>query len=223
MEAGTSVRLSFQSCSLLLLADESSGVTVRMKLFRDFNLLAAGWWWNSWCLSSVVWRVRSIRQATVLLMCGGAIPASKCTLSKFVGLRQPEMIRQQSCRAGFSLPTQGRRILQLSSRGRDSWVWVSMPCTPTSSSRVYGWCYFSRSPSSLSSRCAFYSTEFGQGGCPGTLLLLYLRVWYRSTLHSVLVWLLDSVGGRHIHWGTRPCRILKVRAFPEVPCTYLQV
>ena len=37
-------------------------------------------------------------QATVLLMCGGAIPASKCTLSKFVGLRQPEMIRQQSCR-----------------------------------------------------------------------------------------------------------------------------
>ena len=100
-EDGTSVRLSFQSCSLLLLADESSGVTVRMKLFRDFNLLAAGWWWNSWCLSSVVWRVRSMRQATVLLMYGGAIPASKCTLSKFVGLRQPEMIRQQSCRAGL--------------------------------------------------------------------------------------------------------------------------
>ena len=37
--AGTSVRLSFQSRSLLLLADESSGVTVRIKLFRDFNLL----------------------------------------------------------------------------------------------------------------------------------------------------------------------------------------
>ena len=42
-ERGTSVRLSFQSCSLLLLADQSSGVTGRMKLFRDFNLLAAGW------------------------------------------------------------------------------------------------------------------------------------------------------------------------------------
>ena len=42
-EAGTSVMLSFQSRSLLLLADESSGVTVCMKLFRDFNLLAAGW------------------------------------------------------------------------------------------------------------------------------------------------------------------------------------
>ena len=42
-EASTSVRLSFQSRILLLLADESSGVTVRMKLFRDFNLLAAGW------------------------------------------------------------------------------------------------------------------------------------------------------------------------------------
>ena len=26
-----------------------------------------------------------------------------CTLSKFVGLRQPEMIRQQSCRAGFNV------------------------------------------------------------------------------------------------------------------------
>ena len=41
-EAGMSVRLSFLSRSLLQLADESSGVTVRMKLFRDFNLLAAG-------------------------------------------------------------------------------------------------------------------------------------------------------------------------------------
>ena len=42
-EDGTSVGLSFQSCNLLLLAYESSGVTVRMKLFRNFNLLAAGW------------------------------------------------------------------------------------------------------------------------------------------------------------------------------------
>ena len=42
-EAGTSVRLSFQSRSLLLLAEKSSGVTVHMKLFRDCNLLAAGW------------------------------------------------------------------------------------------------------------------------------------------------------------------------------------
>ena len=25
-----------------------------MKLFCDFNLLAAGWWWNSWCLVFVV-------------------------------------------------------------------------------------------------------------------------------------------------------------------------
>ena len=43
MEDGTSVRLYFQSCSLLLFANEPSGVTVRMKLFRDFNLLATGW------------------------------------------------------------------------------------------------------------------------------------------------------------------------------------
>ena len=56
---------------------------------------------------------------------------------------------------------------------------------------------FSRSPSSLSSRCVFYGTEFGQGGCPETLVLLCLRVWYRSTLHSLLVWLLGSLGGKH--------------------------
>ena len=67
-EAGASVRLSFQSRSLLLLADESSSVTVRMKLFRDLNMIAAGQCWNSWCLASVVCRVRSIRQATILLM-----------------------------------------------------------------------------------------------------------------------------------------------------------
>ena len=42
-EAGTSVMMFFHSRSLLLLADELSGVTVRMKLIRDFNLLAAGW------------------------------------------------------------------------------------------------------------------------------------------------------------------------------------
>ena len=31
------------------------------------------------------------------------MPASKCTLSTFAGLRQPDMIRQLSCRAGFNL------------------------------------------------------------------------------------------------------------------------
>ena len=41
-EAGTSVWLLYQSRSLLLLADKSNGVGVRMKLFRDLNLLAAG-------------------------------------------------------------------------------------------------------------------------------------------------------------------------------------
>ena len=49
------VRLSFQSCSLLLLSDESSGVTVGIKLFRDFNLLSfvvcvpCGRQQSSWC------------------------------------------------------------------------------------------------------------------------------------------------------------------------------
>ena len=37
------------------------------------------------------------------MMSGGALPASRCILSKFVGWRQPEIIRHQSCRAGFSL------------------------------------------------------------------------------------------------------------------------
>ena len=41
-EAGTSVRMFSHSRSLLLLAGELSGVTVRMKLIRDYNLLAAG-------------------------------------------------------------------------------------------------------------------------------------------------------------------------------------
>ena len=41
-QAGAAVALSFQIQSLLLLADESSGMTMRMKLFRDLNLLAAG-------------------------------------------------------------------------------------------------------------------------------------------------------------------------------------
>ena len=56
-------------------------------------------------------------------VCGGALPASRCTLSKFIGLRQPEMIRQQSCRAGFSLRAcvdlahTGQAIRQLSSTG----------------------------------------------------------------------------------------------------------
>ena len=95
-EAGTSARLYFRSRSQLLLADESSGVTVRMKLFRDFNLLAAGRLWNSLFLASGVCRVRSMRQVTVLLMRGVAIRSSRCTRFKFVGLSQLEMIRQQS-------------------------------------------------------------------------------------------------------------------------------
>ena len=69
------------------------------------RLQSASSWLVMEQLVSVVCRVRSVRQATVLLVWGGAIPARMCTLFKFVGLRQPEMIRQQSCRAGFSLCT----------------------------------------------------------------------------------------------------------------------
>ena len=45
----------------------------------------------------------SVMEQNFIMMSGGALPASRYTLSKFVGWRQPEMIRHQSCRAGFSL------------------------------------------------------------------------------------------------------------------------
>ena len=60
-----SVMLSFQSRSLLVLADESSDVTVCMKLFRDFNMLVGDRTVGEWRLSFVVC---SMRQETVLLM-----------------------------------------------------------------------------------------------------------------------------------------------------------
>ena len=68
LEAGISAILLFHICILVILGDESSGVTVCMKLFRDFSRLAAGIWLNSWCLVSVVSRDRSMRLATVLLI-----------------------------------------------------------------------------------------------------------------------------------------------------------
>ena len=163
-EAGTSVRLSFQSRSLLLLADESSGVTVRMKRFPDSNLLAAGWWWNKG-----VWRLSFVN----------CVPCGRQQSWCEEGWYRPEGVHCPSslvwcsprwfgssrvgpgsaCARAWTLPTQGRRIRPLSSRGRYAWVWVSMPCTPTSNSRVYGWCYFSGALSyiikMLCSRCAF--------------------------------------------------------------------
>ena len=42
LEAGISAILLFHICILVILGDESSGVTVCMKLFRDFSRLAAG-------------------------------------------------------------------------------------------------------------------------------------------------------------------------------------
>ena len=92
---------------------------------------------------SVVCRVRSMRQATVLLMSGGAIPASRCTLSKFVGLRQPEKIWQQSCRAGFILCAcvdfaHTGQAYSAAEKQRARQLDPSVDaCTPTSSSRVY--------------------------------------------------------------------------------------
>ena len=44
LEAGISAILLFHICILVILGDESSGVTVYMKLFRDFSRLAAGIW-----------------------------------------------------------------------------------------------------------------------------------------------------------------------------------
>ena len=45
--------------------------------------------WSSGCLSSVLWRVRSVRLATALLVSHWAIPASMTRLFVFVRFRQP--------------------------------------------------------------------------------------------------------------------------------------
>ena len=60
-----------------------------MKLFHDFRRGTTPRCPLSWCLSSVLFRVRSVRLATVLLMSGWAIPASMARLLVFVGFRQP--------------------------------------------------------------------------------------------------------------------------------------
>ena len=54
--------------------------------------------------------------------------------------------------------------------------------------------------SSFVSFTRFSTTELGQGGCPDTLVLLCfesLVPFHTRPLHSVLVWLLDSLGGKH--------------------------
>ena len=50
---------------------------------------ASSWLVVEWLVSGIC-RLAFAFLATILLMCGGAIPASRCTLSKFVGLRQPD-------------------------------------------------------------------------------------------------------------------------------------
>ena len=59
-----------------------------IKLFRDFRRGTTPRCPLSGCLWSVVWRVRSVRLATALLMSGGLIPASTGRLLVFVGFRQ---------------------------------------------------------------------------------------------------------------------------------------
>ena len=66
-----------------------------VKLLADGNGRKAG-------AVGVVCRWRSTRLATALLK-WGAIPASRCMLVTFAALRQPVLIQQQSCRAGFNL------------------------------------------------------------------------------------------------------------------------
>ena len=70
------------------------GLVHLMKLFRDFGRGTTPKCQLSGCLSSVVCRVRSVRLATVLLVIGGAIPASMGRLLVFVGFRQSVIIRQ---------------------------------------------------------------------------------------------------------------------------------
>ena len=89
--------------SLVLLGDELSGLVKFRKPFRDFNPLISDMWLYSWCFVSAACFDLSVRLATVRLMSGRAMPASRCRLSMLVGFRQHVMRRQQSCRAELSL------------------------------------------------------------------------------------------------------------------------
>ena len=65
----------------------------------------------------------------------GAIPVSMCMLVTCASLRQPVMIRQQSCRGEFKLfacvsPCLNKRIRQRSSRWRHNFFFALMLCTP---------------------------------------------------------------------------------------------
>ena len=82
------------------LGNEFNGFVVLMKLFRDVSWLAAGTSLYSWCLASVACLDLSVLLATVRLMSGVAMPASRRKLSMLVYFKQPVMIRQQSWRAG---------------------------------------------------------------------------------------------------------------------------
>ena len=74
-----------------------------------------------------------------------------------------------------------------------------MPCTPTSSDVI--------------SRVHLHICLLDVRFIADTQVLLCLRVWHRSTLHSVLVWLHGSLGG-NTHWSVSlngshvvgPCR-----------------
>ena len=82
--------------SPVLLGDKFSGFVKFRKPFRDFNRLIPDMWLYSWCFVSAACVDLSVRLAAVLLMSGGARPASMCRLSILVSFRQPVMKRQQS-------------------------------------------------------------------------------------------------------------------------------
>ena len=63
------------------------------KPFRDVNGLIADMWLCSWCFVFVACLDLSVRLATVRLMSGGAMPASRCRLCMLVGFMQPVMMR----------------------------------------------------------------------------------------------------------------------------------
>ena len=76
-----------------------------IKLFRDLRRGTTPRYQLSGCLSSVACRVRSVRLATALLRCDGAIPASTGRMLVFVGFRHPVIILLIICeRKMTSLP-----------------------------------------------------------------------------------------------------------------------
>ena len=94
--------LLFHSLTRTTFAGKWTGWTLVRKLLLDFRRLLAGVCPNREWVSLSTCLVLSTLAHTLLLISGGAIPASKYKFSTFVGLRHPVMARHAWFNSGFS-------------------------------------------------------------------------------------------------------------------------